>query len=350
MKTWMMRLGLAAGLTGSALARAQNLTVSGTTTSQNLTVNGNIGVGTATPQTRIHVQSGHIAAQGNTNQFVQLWYDNAIIAGSSGGCCGGLRFGRADDLGASGFVEQMKLTTAGDLGIGTSAPQTKLHLVRQDWTGIRIETPGTGDAYIQLVRPGDSNGIVQIGYAPWGGGYINAGGFSPGTGRMLALNYGGGFVAIGSGTADRALSVTNGGASKAQGGGFWDVYSDVRLKDIDGAYEPGIAELMKLSPIRFHYKKGNALGLPAGFATVGIKAQEVQGAIPEAVSRNDKGYLMVNNDPIFWAMVNGIKQQQKQLDAQKELLERQGRELEQLRAAVRALAARNPSPAAAQTH
>ena len=37
--------------------------------------------------------------------------------------------------------------------------------------------------------------------------------------------------------------------------------------------------------------------------------------LPEAVSENNKGYLMVNNDPIIWAMLNAIKEQQREIKA-----------------------------------
>lgn len=47
---------------------------------------------------------------------------------------------------------------------------------------------------------------------------------------------------------------------------------------------------------------------------MGFSAQEVQKLIPEAVSANSKGYLMLNNDPILWAMLNAIKEQQEQIN------------------------------------
>ena len=36
----------------------------------------------------------------------------------------------------------------------------------------------------------------------------------------------------------------------------------------------------------------------------------MQRVIPEAVTENSKGYLVVNNEPILWAMLNAIKQQE----------------------------------------
>ena len=35
---------------------------------------------------------------------------------------------------------------------------------------------------------------------------------------------------------------------------------------------------------------------------------------PEAVSKNDRGYLLVNNDPILWTMLNAIKEQQQTIE------------------------------------
>ena len=35
--------------------------------------------------------------------------------------------------------------------------------------------------------------------------------------------------------------------------------------------------------------------------------------IPEAVTTTASGYLMVNNDPIIWTMLNAIKEQQKEI-------------------------------------
>jgi hypothetical protein len=47
---------------------------------------------------------------------------------------------------------------------------------------------------------------------------------------------------------------------------------------------------------------------------VGLVAQEVQKVIPEAVTANANGFLMVNNDPIIWSMLNAIKEQQTQIE------------------------------------
>jgi len=44
--------------------------------------------------------------------------------------------------------------------------------------------------------------------------------------------------------------------------------------------------------------------------------------MPEAVSKNDQGYLLVNNDPILWTMLNAIKEQQQQLQQKHALIQK----------------------------
>jgi len=70
---------------------------------------------------------------------------------------------------------------------------------------------------------------------------------------------------------------------------------------------------MQLQPIRYEYKRDNALGLKSEGEHIGFGAQSLQKVIPEAVTKNSEGYLMVNNDPVIWTMLNAIKEQQKEI-------------------------------------
>ena len=71
---------------------------------------------------------------------------------------------------------------------------------------------------------------------------------------------------------------------------------------------------MRLQPLRYEYKRDNALGLKSEGEHVGFGAQALQKVIPEAVTRNANGYLQVNNDPILWTMLNAIQEQQKEIE------------------------------------
>ena len=122
-----------------------------------------------------------------------------------------------------------------------------------------------------------------------------------------------GQVGVGTTAPDNTLTV-NGSADKP-GGGSWGVFSDGRLKTVAGPYRAGLDAILKLTPVRYRYREGNAMGIRDGEEHVGFVAQDVQKVIPEAVSANSRGYLLVNNDPILWTMLNAIKQQQTQIEA-----------------------------------
>ena len=120
-----------------------------------------------------------------------------------------------------------------------------------------------------------------------------------------------GNVGIGTSAPTQLLSV-NGTAGKP-GGGTWDVFSDERLKNIKGRYNTGLKALMQLQPLRYEYKSDNALGIKLQGEQIGFGAQAVQKIIPEAVTQDSTGYLMVKSDPILWTMLNAIKEQQKEI-------------------------------------
>jgi hypothetical protein len=122
-----------------------------------------------------------------------------------------------------------------------------------------------------------------------------------------------GNVGIGTTTPDNLLTV-NGSADKP-GGGSWGTYSDGRLKNLNGNYSSGLSQILRINPIRYRYKADNAMGIRDTDEHVGVVAQEVQQVIPEAVTENSKGYLLVNNDPIIWSMLNAIKEQQEEIRA-----------------------------------
>ena len=125
------------------------------------------------------------------------------------------------------------------------------------------------------------------------------------------MTFTGGNIGIRTSAPTDTLSV-NGTASKP-GGGSWAVFSDERLKNIKGNFNSGLKAVMQLQPLRYEYKPANALNLNSKGEHIGFGAQALQKVIPEAVTKNDNGYLMVNNDPIIWTMLNAIKEQQQEI-------------------------------------
>jgi hypothetical protein len=108
-------------------------------------------------------------------------------------------------------------------------------------------------------------------------------------------------VGINTTSPDANLSV-NGSADKPSGGS-WGTFSDRRLKNLNGSYSAGLSQILKIRPVRYRYKPDNGMGIRDMDEHIGVVAQEVQRVIPEAVTENNKGYLLVNNDPIIWSML-----------------------------------------------
>jgi hypothetical protein len=143
-----------------------------------------------------------------------------------------------------------------------------------------------------------------------------------------------GQVGIGTESPDDLLSV-NGSADKP-GGGSWGTFSDSRLKTVNGSFGSGLNEVLKLHPIRYRYKPGNAMGIRDTDEHIGVVAQEVRQVIPEAVTENGQGYLLVNNDPIIWSMLNAIKEQQGEFRQQQAELAKALRQIKQQQSLLRA--------------
>lgn len=95
---------------------------------------------------------------------------------------------------------------------------------------------------------------------------------------------------------------------RAGGDIAWTVTSDARLKDVTESYSHGLREIASIDTVKYRYKKDNAKGVESETEYTGVLAQDVQKLIPEAVEEDRDGFLSLNTTPIFWAMVNAIKE------------------------------------------
>jgi hypothetical protein len=264
--------------------------------------NGKVGLRTLVPVLDIHMNTSDTPAirleQNNSGGFTAQTWD---IAGNEANffvrdVTSGSRLPFRIRPGAP--TSSIDISATGNVGIGTASPQKPLHVVSSSATN------GIG------VGKNDSLNLLLL-------GYDNAtnigtiGSFAGGSGSTLSVNPLGGNVGIGTSAPTDTLSV-NGTASKP-GGGTWAVFSDERLKNIKGRFTPGLKAVMQLQPLRYEYKPDNALNLKSEGEHIGFGAQSLQNVIPEAVTRNSNGYLMVNSDPIMWTMLNAIKEQQKEI-------------------------------------
>jgi hypothetical protein len=263
---------------------------------------GRLGLRTATPVLDVHANTSNTPAirmeQNNSGGFTAQTWD---IAGNEANffvrdVTGGSRLPFRIRPGAP--TSSIDISSSGQVGIGTASPVKPLHVISATaFNGIAV---GKNDSLNLLLLGYDNTSNIGA-----------IGSFAGGGASTLSLNQSGGRVGIGTTAPDQILSV-NGDASKT-GGGSWQSFSDERLKNIKGRFNTGLRAVMQLQPLRYEYKRDNALGLKSEGDHIGFGAQALQKVIPEAVTKNASGYLMVNNDPILWTMLNAIKEQQQEI-------------------------------------
>ena len=230
---------------GSTTARTTSNTFYGSITVSN---NGAPGI-VFEDQSQSTPKVGQISNEGNLT--LQFLYDpyGSIIPGAKILLYSQLDFYTENT--ASGYicflprsVEKMRMTSAGDLGIGTTTPSVQLHTT----AGVRFG--GLGSGAVQS----DANGVLSVS-------------------------------------------------------------SDERLKIIVGTFTAGLSELMGVNPILHKYNELSGLDMENTYA--GFSAQNVMQFIPEAVGLDPRNYYTLSDRPIVAALVNAVKELQKEIDALK---------------------------------
>jgi hypothetical protein len=287
---------------------------------------GKVGIRTATPVLDVHANSTDTPAirleQNNSGGFTaQTWdiganeanfFVRSVTTGSQ------LPF----RIRPGAPTSSIDISASGNVGIGTASPDTRLSVLAAGTTF--PTTYNIGDV-ATFVAPSDNFTSIAL----VKGGIANPQGLHFGVNQAslfseiqasrdgvatntLALNRQGGNVGIGTSSPDQKLSVS-GDADKSAGGTSWGVFSDERLKDIKGSYSRGLSAVLGLQPVRFSYKKDNALNLQTDSENIGFSAQALQKLVPEAVTKSPSGYLVVHSDAVLWAMLNAIKEQQAEI-------------------------------------
>ena len=128
-------------------------TMSGASGSEITSFVGKVGIGTAAPDTLLHLESNDGTSRlrftdtrtsMTTGEIGKLEFETkdsgsagvgAYILGVAGGTGGEVDLTFATGLGASGGAERMRITSEGNVGIGISSASTTLHVKREDASG-----------------------------------------------------------------------------------------------------------------------------------------------------------------------------------------------------------------------
>jgi hypothetical protein len=206
--------------------------------------------------------------------------------------------------------------SAGVLGIGTGAAgSTAGGLVAIDVQATWNGTVGTSPQVLAgdvLCARSSTTGAILFGIGNAGVGASNYW-YWDGTNMYLgagALNVGN-VTGVSAGPFTAVTSITTHGGIVTTLSGT----SDERLKDAE-LYEGGLGVILAINPVRYKWNaKGQAqTGLSGDQEFVGFLAQDVQKAIPEAITATEPSkdgtetYLSLDDRPIIAALVNAVKE------------------------------------------
>jgi len=275
-----------------------------------ITSGGNVGIGTTSPVSALQVGSGTVSSipswvkilsTGSSDTGIASAINNKAIYLYNNGST--LKLDAYDYSASAALDVQIGgnggkiLLSGGDVGIGTSSPSYKL-----DVAGVGRFL---GTTPLTLERSGSTKYTFSLGAS--NDFYINNVNIGSTPLSILSSNS---VVISNLGTG---LVYSNGGALTSTNP------SDNRLKDNIVSLNYGLNEILQLRPVSYNWKDDKInQGKQFGFI-----AQEVQEVMPELVKEfetEEGNRLGLDKEGIYAALVNAIKEQQKQIEELKKLI------------------------------
>jgi hypothetical protein len=286
---------------------------SGTTPPANgLYVAGNVGIGTSSPESKLHVFKGSAGAvtsfsaaplsvENSANSYINILAPDVAATGILFGkpesnLSGGIIYNDISynpngfDFRTNGNVTKMVLTNTGNVGIGTLTPAYKFSVVDAPVEGVPI-------ALIQnTFGTSSSEGL-----------HIKAGSNTSSGANLIRFKRPDG-ADIGAIKQASTFQVS------------YNTASDKRLKNIIGASQKGLADLMKINIYDYTFKSDINKQVQTGFM-----AQELYEILPQAVSKpiNDnespeKDPWMVDYGRVTPLIIKSVQEQQQIIDELKQ--------------------------------
>ncbi len=273
-----------------------------------ITGNGWVGIQNTNPGTYLDIFSPGIYTYGITpiiriRDNIKTWN---IGMGDEGD-----RF----SIASGDFAERFNILSNGYVGIGTIAPLAGLHIKGNTWPGsfLYLESSSGQDAGIRLYEGTDLKWHLY--------NDASAGGFilqNYGLNIGLFCRQSDGFVGIGTTTPNYKLHVE--GTTYCTGGAW--TASDIRWKRNISNLSNILPGIMGLNAVNYDLRTDEfpEMGFESG-RQIGLIAQDVENIFPELVRTDNHGYKSVSYEKLSVLLLEGIKEQQRQIDELKKEIE-----------------------------
>jgi len=246
-------LPLAGGTMTGAIAGFESTGIDDNATSTAITIDSseNVGIGTTSPQSKLHASLSYSAPTGGHDGSLAGILSNSGSAGNyagleiSSGSSGGsfIHFGDTDDSNVGGISyfhganymrfdtnggEKVRIDSSGNVGIGTSTPEVNLHVEGATNGLIRVTADSSSVAGIDFGDPANRDaGRVRYNNAN------NSLAFSTADVERMAISSSG-FVGIDESSPDARLHVNSGTTNTVAIFESTDAVAQIKLKDTTG--------------------------------------------------------------------------------------------------------------------
>lgn len=273
---------------------------------------GNVGIGTSAPSAKLEV-TGAILATSNQTTHNQGAYLEWNKDGSSGKTylvnqkgLGGGGFSFCEVSTANTLTERMGIDGSGNVYIGGG-------LTAND--GVAASISGGK----QVLLGGGANTGSEVKFTYSGVSHFTV--YNKGNNLLTFANASGSYYTNTAGfpimTISTSGDLTIQGSAFKPGGGSWVATSDLRLKENVKNYNDGLAQLLKINPVTYHYNAASGYNTTPQY--VGVIAQDIKQIAPYMVGTYVKDgveYYNVDNTAMTYMLINAVKEQQTQIEKQ----------------------------------